>query len=1071
MPHSVPPSAPPPIVHVLPPETANKAFTAAHQPAAPDNHPIQDALVVERVHVPEPSMPASAAIPAVSEPTAAPRPRYNRPATSVEAATPVAEAATPAEVAALNTLSKGSTDGDPELPSAPRPRYRRPEAVEAAIAPEITDPEDSSEAAPPHEGSSRRYRRRMAEDTPAIAPASESLSASATPIEPSTRRRYNRPIETGTAEPAAPAFESSSSPSQPIPRNAPIPPLYSELASTTAGEQATASTDLPARQRPDFRRPESYPIPPLYSEQAASRIGRSRASQLGGPIAVSLDDFLPPSSPPDLSVGVTPARAPQQESLGEEQVLSLAGSTALLPMLEELQQLSGSTIVAQSRQDQSQRQILTIPEDEESPSSVETGIPEELQVPDSDTFDEESGDTLPGDGETVDLDETGTSGEEDAPDGEASSPTTADENDEDEAPAASSPEGDVTEGGAIAIPIPLDVLELDSDYLDYDTLREVFFAEGNVEMRFRQAVLTADRLRINMQNRQAVAEGNVVFTRGDQILLGDRLDYNIVRGAGNVTGVRGEVFLPTSGQDLTILPNDAGTQALPSRPLSNTIIQGQPDAPTRGQGGIQIGVGAGGQGSANPGLGLFGGEIRRFRFEAETAEFYPNGWTATNVRLTNDPFSPPELELRSPLVTYTRLSPLRAEIRARNPQIVFDQNFRLPFFRDRIIISSERRNRTPLAQIGYDQELGGLFLERPISVVSTNRANFSIAPLLLVQRAVEDNGFNIIDPSSWGAIARFDYEFGPSTLLTWRGILESLAFDDLENQVRSNLRLRQAIGTHQLTVEHAYRNRFFNGSLGLQDVDQSIGFVVTSPNFILGNSGINLSYQAGAQYITADTDRDDLLDSGERIDPVSLYRAQGSVALSRPFTLWQGRPLPSTREEGLRFSPTPLVPFLRLLPSVRGVYSLYSSDDSQGLITGSVSLRGQFGHFARDAFDYTAFNITLSQSIGEGESPFRFDRAVDRSVLSLGFLQQIYGPFRFGIQASFNLERSDPIDTVYTLEYSRRTYSVVLRFSPIRESGSLSLQINDFDWNNLRDPFSGPTGAVTVESGVPLSND
>lgn len=1061
MPHSVPPPAPPPIVHVLPPETANKAFTAAHQPAAPDNHPVQDSLVVERVHVPEPSTLASAAVPAVPEPTAAPRPRYNRPATP-------SESATTAEVVALN---KNSTDGDAEVSSSVRPQYRRPEAVGAAIAPEVTAPQASSEADTANGGSPRRYSRRRTEDDAqaiAPAPASEPLTATdaATPTELPTRRRYNRT----TGDAIQPSADGPSSPSQPIPRNGPIPALYSEPASTTVDEQVAAPADQAAPQRPVFRRPESYPIPPLYSQQAASRTGRSRASQLGGPIGVSLDDFFPPSSTPEFSVGVTPlAREPQQESLGEEQVLSLAGSTALLPMLEELQQLSGSTIVAQSRQDQSQRQILTIPEEEETPGSVETGIPDELQVPDSGT-DEESEDPLPSDGETIDLEGTETSGEEntDTP-GEESSPTAEDGSDEGEAPAASSPEGEVTEGAAIAL--PPDILELDSDYLDYDTLREVFFAEGNVEMRFRQAVLTADRLRINMQNRQAVAEGNVVFRRGDQILLGDRLDYNIVQGAGNVTGVRGEVFLPTSGQDLTILPNDAGTQALPSRPLSNTIVQGQPDAPTLGQGGIQIGVGAGGQGSATPGLGLFGGEIRRFRFEAETAEFYPNGWTATNVRLTNDPFSPPELELRSPLVTYTRLSPLRAEIRAQNPQIVFDQNFRLPFFRDRFIISSERRNRTPLAQIGYDQELGGLFLERPISVISTNRANFSIAPLLLVQRAVEDNGFNPIDPSSWGAIARFDYEFGPGTLLTWRGVLESFAFDDVDDQVRSNLRLRQALGRHQLTLEHAYRNRFFNGSLGLQDVDQSIGFVVTSPTFVLGSSGISLSYQAGAQYITADTDRDDLLDPGERVDPVSLYRAQGSVALSRPFTLWRGRPLPSTREEGLRFSPTPVVPFVRLFTSVRGVYSLYSSDDSQGLITGSVSLRGQFGHFARDAFDYTAFNITLSQSIGEGESPFRFDRAVDRSVLSLGFLQQIYGPFRFGIQASFNLERSDPIDTVYTLEYSRRTYSVVLRFSPIRESGSLNLQINDFDWNNLRDPFSGPTGAVTVESGVPLSND
>ncbi|MBD1910377.1 MULTISPECIES: DUF3769 domain-containing protein [unclassified Leptolyngbya] len=1054
MPHSVPPPAPPPIVHVLSPETANKAFTAAHQPAAPDT-PIQDPLVVERVHVPEPSAPASAVSSAPAETPAAPRPRYDRPDT------PRTVAIAP-EIAAL--------DKSTNTPSA-RARYRRPEAVDAAIAPEVAAPEASTsgDRLRSHHGQEAANASVVAPAAPVIPEAPSEPDATVL-NEPPPRRRDNRAeavpaLATSTENPV----DIASSQSQSVPRqfgSGPIPSLYSEAGAPAPGEPVPAEEASP-RQRPVFRRRESYPIPPLYSEQANLAGDRSRASELGGPIGISLDDLFPVAPPPEISVGVTPIAAPRQESLGEEQVVSLAGSTVLLPMLQELQQLSGATIVAQSRQDVSQRQILTIPEEDE-PGSAETGIPEDLQVPDDETSDTETQEPSPDDSETVSPD-----GVDDSPEGNASEENTAPDTDnaenEDSDPTAASPTGEATD--EVTVALPPDVLEIDSDYLDYDTLREVFYAEGNVEMRFRQAVLTADRMRINMSNRQAVAEGNVVFTRGDQILLGNRLDYNIVQGAGNVTGVRGEVYLPTSGQDLTILPNDVGAQALPSRPLSGTITQGQPDNPVAGQGGIQIGVGTAGRGSGALGLGQFGGEIRRFRFEADTAEFYPNGWTATNVRLTNDPFSPPELELRSPYVTYTRLSPLRAEIRARNPQVVFDQNFRLPLFQDRIIISSERRNNTPLAQIGYDDNLGGFFLERPINLISTSRANFSISPLILVQRAVEDNGFNIFDPSSLGLTTRLDYEFGPQTILTWRAVLESLAFDNLEEQVRTSLRLRQGIGNHQLSLEYAYRNRFFNGSLGFQEVDSSLGFVLTSPNFVLGDSRINLSYQAGAQYIRANTDRDDLIESRRRIAPVRLYRAQGSVALSRGFSLWQGRPLPSTRDQGLRFTSVPVVPFLRLVGSARGVFSAYSSDDTQATLTGSLSLRGQFGHFARNTLDYTAFNVTFSETLGEGESPFRFDRAVDRTVLSLGFLQQIYGPFRFGVQASFNLDRSDPIDTVYTLEYSRRTYSITLRYSPIRESGSLSLQINEFDWNNLRDPFSGPTGAVTVESGVPLSND
>jgi len=69
--------------------------------------------------------------------------------------------------------------------------------------------------------------------------------------------------------------------------------------------------------------------------------------------------------------------------------------------------------------------------------------------------------------------------------------------------------------------------------------------------------------------------------------------------------------------------------------------------------------------------------------------------------------------------------------------------------------------------------------------------------------------------------------------------------------------LRQIIGTripHTLALEYSYRDRLFNGSLGFQTVQSSLGGVNLSRHS-LGKTGINLSYQAGAQYINAETDR------------------------------------------------------------------------------------------------------------------------------------------------------------------------------------------------------------------------
>ena len=196
-----------------------------------------------------------------------------------------------------------------------------------------------------------------------------------------------------------------------------------------------------------------------------------------------------------------------------------------------------------------------------------------------------------------------------------------------------------------------------------------------------------------------------------------------------------------------------------------------------------------------------------------------------------------------------------------------------------------------------------------------------------------------------------------------------------------------------------------------------MGGVFTSPVVPLGKTGLNLSYQASAQYITADTsgDRLDLLEPVRENNRVSLSRLQGTAALSRGFLLWQGSALPATATEGLKYSPAPVVPYLQMYAGVSGTSSFYSSGDNQTLLTGTVGLEGQFGHFSRPFLDYTGFNISYSQGIRTGESPFLFDRDVDTKVLTAGLTQQIYGPLRLGVQTSLSLDTGESYSTDYIL--------------------------------------------------------
>lgn len=80
--------------------------------------------------------------------------------------------------------------------------------------------------------------------------------------------------------------------------------------------------------------------------------------------------------------------------------------------------------------------------------------------------------------------------------------------------------------------------------------------------------------------------------------------------------------------------------------------------------------------------------------------------------------------------------------------------------------------------------------------------------------------------------------------------------------------------------------------------------------------------------------------------------------------------MPATPNEGLRYTSKPVVPFVQMVLGLTGATSLYSNDEDQSYLRGSLGFTGQFGHFSRDFFDYTGFNLTYSQTGLSGQSPF-----------------------------------------------------------------------------------------------------
>lgn len=626
---------------------------------------------------------------------------------------------------------------------------------------------------------------------------------------------------------------------------------------------------------------------------------------------------------------------------------------------------------------------------------------------------------------------------------------------------ANPPPADPSSPPAAAPTGKTDPLQTTADRQEYDTINQVFSAIGNVLLQFRQAQLQADQVESNLNTRVVVANGNVRLTRGDQTLQGQYLEYNLQTDRGSFTNVSGVINLSRANEDfsrglssspipdnLSPLPDQVGGPL--ARPNQAQVNGSQPNATQPN----------GSQPNGTPGPIRTRG-VQRLRFTAERIEFNAGRWVARNIRITNDPFDPAELELRADQASLVRLSATDDLVTVKNGRVVFDQKVSIPLLRERVVISRRRRDILPF-DFGFDNDRGGLFVGRSLELVDRPRTSLVVTPQFFLQRAINSD-FNLTNLNLYGGSVRLFNQFAPNTSLVAFARFTSLDPDNLENNTRANFRLQQQLGRHRLAVEGSLRDRLFNGSLGEQSVRSSIGLVFDAPATTLGNSGLQFSYQVSTRFITAATRETN--DDDDPGDPISLVRLQGVAALRRDFTLWRGGTLPATATAGLRYTSQPVQPYFQLFTGMLAASNNYSNGDSQQALVGTVGIEGQFGHFSRNYFDSTIFRVSYSQVGNIGLSPFLFDRVADSKLLSFGFLQQIYGPLRAGLQGSFNFDSKEVFNTDVIVEYSRRTYGVVLRYSPDRQVGSFQLRINGFNWRGNPDPLLEPN-VGTVEGGV-----
>ena len=568
-----------------------------------------------------------------------------------------------------------------------------------------------------------------------------------------------------------------------------------------------------------------------------------------------------------------------------------------------------------------------------------------------------------------------------------------------------------TAGTNPADTLPENGVQVFADYQNFDTATQIFRAEGNAVVYFGQTVLQADVVTVNLMTQLATADGNVVIDIDErQQIRGTYLEYHIDTETGTLFEAEGDL-------DLVTLPASIQRATLPTD-VAQTSVFDPPSSP----------------------------RLKFVRFQADQVNLTPEDWQAFNVRTTNDREGPPrgpELEIRSRTGTLQERPDGTSLLTLRSNRLWFDGVFGVPLRDRQILLGADEARRRPPADVLFNEDDGGLIVRRSFEVLSRENISFTVAPRVRLQQFGNEDGVL----AAFGVDAGFNAvtSAGITDLFVALNTFALDRADDVGDEVRGFIRHTIPLGTDSdrgdFILRYAYRPRFtpvFGNDEDEPSVQHELGAVYRTPVVTLGATQINFSGSGAAEWFDAREQR------GR--DFIELGRARFEVALSRTFPLWERVLDPEAPQP--RFSFAPIRQGIWFSTGVSGRYSVYTDGSDQRLTVGSVALQAVFGDFDRNFFDYSALTVAYSNVFYlEDFSPFNFDSVDTREVLTLGAVQQLYGPFRLGAESRLDLlDDLEPLSTTFSLLYDRRTYGVELNYSPTRQTGSFAIRIDDFNW-------------------------
>ena len=584
----------------------------------------------------------------------------------------------------------------------------------------------------------------------------------------------------------------------------------------------------------------------------------------------------------------------------------------------------------------------------------------------------------------------------------------------------------------------------------YDFDQNTYLAEGNVKALLNGWILRSDSLSYEKSTGILSAEGDIRFSKGGQYFFGKEFQFNLLKKEGIIRDVYGILDIKNILDDLKI---DSHSLKIPSENNYNKGENIYDDGIEFSLGNIRLPKNKITRSEKSI------GSINHWRFKSDLININETGWQSNKIKFTNDPLDPYQIAFEGINVIAEEDSEGELLITTSKTNLILENRTKI-FIGKRIFRGKKKKRKFGFILDSKDRD--GLVLIRRGDTTKINKnIDLDLQPQFLISRSIlgKTNSYDS-GKNNKGKIIHFSDLFGLNLKLN--AIYKDWIFDSLNDfstlntqrifsglrhssSLRRNLRM-PILEDSSFNIFTTYRSRAWNGTIGETEIKSAYGgFLEKTYSFEADEFKNNLNIRLGNAKYEAEELKDNKV--------ISLWRASFFTSLDSEYKLWRSNRQKLEQKREMIFSPVLINPELVLRTNINSGYFKYEDGSDQGFIKISIGPEIRLGRLERNFLDYTKLFIMPGIKVKAGNSPFKFDNAIDLKTLNIGFMQQIYGPIILDVNANLNIDNSSDnfgeyYDTKLGLLYQKRSYEYGIYYHPNNDAGGIFFRLNGFKFGN-----------------------